>query len=97
MRVSGSVLALPAYEGCMKFIDAKDKPIAGLAELTHFGSDSLIALTLGVDGELDHKSLDPGEYIAVVKNSSGTLIFGPNRFMVTRKNTLVRLTASGRA
>jgi hypothetical protein len=79
----------------MKFIDAKDNPIVGRAELIHSSSDFLIALTLGTDGELDHKSLDPGEYIAVVKNASGQPIFGPNRLMVTRKSSLVRLSASG--
>ena len=52
-----------------------------MAELSHTGSDTLIALTLRNDGELDHRSLDPGEYIAVVKNLNGKVIFGPNRFI----------------
>jgi hypothetical protein len=75
----------------MKFIDAKNNPIVGMAELTHTGSDTLIALTLK-NGELDHRSLDPGEYIAVVKNSNGKVIFGPNRLTVNLKDSLVRLT-----
>jgi hypothetical protein len=75
----------------MRFIDAKNNPIVGMAELTHTGSDTLIALTLR-NGELDHRSLDPGEYIAVVKNSNGKVIFGPNRLTVNLKDSLVRLT-----
>jgi hypothetical protein len=75
----------------MRFIDAKNNPIVGMAELTHTGSDTLIALTLK-NGELDHRSLDPGEYIAVVKNSNGKVIFGPNRLTVNLKDSLVRLT-----
>ena len=75
----------------MRFIDAKNNPIVGVAELTHTGSETLIALTLR-NGELDHRSLDPGEYIAVVKNSNGKVIFGPNRLTVNLKDSLVRLT-----
>ena len=77
----------------MRFIDAKNNPIVGMAELTHTGSDTLIALKLRDDGELDHRSLDPGEYIAVVKNLNGKVIFGPNRFIVNLKDSLVRLAA----
>lgn len=75
----------------MRFIDAKNNPVVGMAELTHTGSETLIALTLR-NGELDHRSLDPGEYIAVVKNSNGKVIFGPNRLTVNLKDSLVRLT-----
>jgi hypothetical protein len=81
----------------MRFIDAKNNPIVGTAELTHIGSDTLIALTLRNGGELDHRSLDPGEYIAVVKNSNGKVIFGPNRLTVNLKDSLVRLTAKVQA
>lgn len=80
----------------MKFIDAKNNPIVGLAELTHTGSETLIALTLR-NGELDHRSLDPGEYIAVVKNSNGKVIYGPNRLTVNLKDSLVRLTTTVQA
>jgi hypothetical protein len=79
----------------MRFIDAENNPIGGMAELSHTGSDTLIALTLRNDGELDHRSLDPGEYIAVVKNADGRVIFGPNRITVNLKDSLVRLTTRG--